>query len=229
MISEDRKREIVEEETVRSEVRRHFEASGPKQNRIWKFLNSAFALWLFSTFFVSLGAYFFKLWDNRLENARRNAEYFVRLETEFAHRVSFQLYALQLYICERGAEREYEVVRSDAAPRLRELLLSIDSSNGPYTATHQDLSKISTVALLSEIRRLQPKWGGNLQGFLDLATPLMRLNIQDDRIFVERLTPIVQFLDKIRGPLSHHPFYGLRRQVRWSKCGKDGSATGDKR
>ena len=86
MLSEDEKRHIRAEEEFRIAIRE--ELSRKDESRVWKFLNSAFALWLLSAVFLSSVSAAWAHWRASRDDTVKRAAQIERIDIELATRLS---------------------------------------------------------------------------------------------------------------------------------------------
>jgi hypothetical protein len=90
MLTEDQRLQIKLEEQFRAEVRAELERARParRPNAAWAFLNSAFALWLFSAVFITgAGSELARRQSKKAEESRTR-ELIERLDLEASYRFS---------------------------------------------------------------------------------------------------------------------------------------------
>jgi hypothetical protein len=89
MLPRQEKKRIREEEIFRIEVQRELASRSSQKSLtsgLWKFVNSAFVLWLLSSIFLSIVSWGFARWYAKLELDRQREETVKRLDIEIASR-----------------------------------------------------------------------------------------------------------------------------------------------
>lgn len=98
-LDETTKERILLEEKYRSEIERQFKLSKPEENKVTKFLNSSFGLWLLSAIFITGVGSLYQNWqskkaeeqltlESKLQSQNDNRQAIERLDLEIGFRIS---------------------------------------------------------------------------------------------------------------------------------------------
>src|SRR5688500_1673244 len=131
----------------------------------WRFVNSAFGLWLFSSIFVGLGAWLWKTWSVSRDAQAAQAAQAEKTRLEIAHRTLICISRMSA-----GQVATQQSSRVDA-------LFDIIRETGMVSAPTRDLGGLpefrarSVISLLSELARLEPRRRN------DVATAIARWQV----------------------------------------------------
>lgn len=145
MLSDSDKRRIIEEEEFRSTIR---ERAGGFSSRLWKFLNSAFGIWLLGT--VTLGALTaaFTSYVEARAARRVAAETRERVRSELDTRFEVAEYYLELQVA--PLHQDLATDRTAADSTLSDLIL--DEANGVHGVADPDFRGTPAVALFARLK-----------------------------------------------------------------------------
>jgi hypothetical protein len=137
------KERIRQEEIFRQEIRTELEKKGVSGKGLWKFVNSAFGLWLLSSVVIAGFTFLYSAWDKNEQEKRSQRSERRRIETEVQARIN------QARNLQSGASNEQFWVAL--------LLLQQPMHHEFSIATMPEYEKSSLLALLYRLQDLVPQ------------------------------------------------------------------------
>jgi hypothetical protein len=147
-LSDDEKAHIRAEEEFRANLRSEFAEAKP--NRAWKFLNSAFGLWLLGSVSLAVVTFSYQKLELSYKAAVERDEMRNKVREELRTRFEVAAYYLQL-------DTAQPCIKNPDQPPTPELVnLILREASGEDGGPYEEFRKVSATALFSRLAEQQP-------------------------------------------------------------------------